>query len=149
MLTHIDKYIILSIFHFLKGRDIFNIIKTSKKFLFLKNDDFLWKKLLKVHYNWNLNLVSYIKKYFYLYIKITNSLDYCFICNKHTHFYNYIVLCSCYNIHNSNLINIHKKCMLELNYNQIVSRIDPEILYFVINCPLCNNLSRCFICTAI
>lgn len=149
MLIHFDKFIIISIFNYLKGKDVFNILKTTKKFLYLKSDDLLWKKLLKIHYKWNLKLKSYINKYFHLYFKITNSLNYCFFCNKHSHFYNYVILCDCYNKHNCNLINIHQSCMLKLNHQKIVSQIDPEILYYVINCPLCNKLCRSFVCTAV
>ena len=149
MLINFDKFIILSISYYLKGKDVLNLIKISKKLLYLKYDDLIWKKLLIIHYKWNLELDSYIKKYFYLYIKITNSLNFCFFCNKHSHFYNYVVLCDCYSKHNCNLINIHQHCMLKLNHNKLVSRIDPEILYYVIKCPLCNKLCRCFVCTAV
>lgn len=149
MIIYYDKFTINLILNYLKGDDIFNLIKTSRKFSYLLKDDIIWKKLLKIHYNWDLKLKSYIDRYIDLYKKITYSSNYCFYCDKHSHFYNYVVLCSCYSKHKCNLINIHQKCMLKMNHEKIVSRIDPEILYFVINCPLCNNLSRCFVCTGV
>ena len=52
MLIYFDKFIIISIFNYLKEKMSLIFPKTTKKFSYLIYDDFLWKKLLKIHYKW-------------------------------------------------------------------------------------------------
>ena len=112
------------------------------------NDDRFWKSKLYDIINLNDTVVSYKKQYIMNYCSKLREI--CSICHKLI-LTDFVILTHNCNYGFKNCIicmNSNKcKCSMKLpSYHSCcINKYDDRLIY----CPLCNNLSRCFICTAI
>ena len=143
MLLKLDVYLLSNIFNYIKGIELINLIKTTKKFKKLVDNNQLWEILLNKHYNWNKELDSKIKSYYDMYFKAANCFNRCFMCNRQNKFYNYIVFCYCFEQYNHSFISIHEDCIEKYELAKI------ETSELVLKCPMCYKTKRAFLCSCV